>query len=159
MVAAPGDDGKDTFIDVDDIARYAVPDVIDTIHFWTFPNTPQIPGDIGHPPTDTGFSEKGETRVGVICFPPNSAGKLDLHDAMGEGSLVVSGDDPSMHKSDTVDIEIVISGKIDIVLESGETRTLVPGSCLIMGGVMHAWKNHYDEPCVFAIVVAGAGTG
>lgn len=61
----------------------------------------------------------------------------ELADAMAEGSLVVHDKDPARHKSDTVDIEIVISGKVDIVLESGETRTLVLGSCLIMGGVLH----------------------
>lgn len=155
-VAAPDDSGAVTFADIGDIARYVVPGVIETHLVWGFKGVPNLPGDIGGVPADTGFAENGETNFGMICFPANSAGKLDLHDAMGEGSLVVAENDSSMHKSDTVDIEIVLSGKIDIVLESGETRTLVPGNCLVMGGVMHAWKNHYDEDCVVAIVVAGA---
>jgi hypothetical protein len=158
MVAAPDSSGRDVFTDIDTVARHVDPGIIETIFFWGFPNTPQLPGDIGGVPADIGFAEKGESKIGLICFPPHSAGKLDLAATMGEGSLVVHDEDPAMHKSDTVDIEIVISGKVDIELESGETRTLVPGSCLIMGGVMHAWKNHYDEACIFAIVVTGAGT-
>jgi hypothetical protein len=124
--------------------------------FWGFDQTPQIPGDIGAVPPDISFAEAGGSKIGLICFPPNSADKLDLQATMGEGSLVVHDDDPDMHKSDTVDVGIVISGKVDIALDSGETRTLAPGSCLVMGGVMHAWRNHYDEPCIFAIVVTGA---
>ena len=155
-VAAANDSGVVSFTDIDEIARYAMPGVIETNLVWSFQKVPDLPGYIGGVPSDTGFAEKGETNIGMICFPAHSAGKLDLHDAMGEGSLVVDANDSSMHKSNTVDIEIVISGKIDIVLESGETRTLVPGNCLVMGGVMHAWKNHYGDDCIVAIVVAGA---
>jgi hypothetical protein len=64
-----------------------------------------------------------------------------------------------MHRSDTIDYEVIISGRVDIELGSGEVRTLVSGSCLVMGGAMHAWNNRYDEACLYAaIMVGGAGT-
>jgi hypothetical protein len=54
-----------------------------------------------------------------------------------------------------VNAEGSTSGKIDLELGNGEVRTIGPGTCVILGGVAHAWKNHYDEPCILACVMLG----
>ena len=61
----------------------------------------------------------------------------------------------AMHASDTIDYNIVLSGKIDLELPSGKVHTLVPGDLLVMAGVPHAWKNRYDEDCIFLAVTIG----
>ena len=43
-----------------------------------------------------------------------------------------------MHSHDTIDYEIVLSGKIDIVLQGNQRRTLKAGDILVMGGLPHA---------------------
>jgi quercetin dioxygenase-like cupin family protein len=60
--------------------------------------------------------------------------------------------DDGMHMSDTIDYDVVIQGKVDIVLDSGELRTLSAGSMVVMGGVNHSWQNRYDEPCLMATI-------
>ena len=42
--------------------------------------------------------------------------------------------DPAMHASDTIDYEVVISGKVDLELPGGKKRTLGPGDLLVMAG-------------------------
>jgi hypothetical protein len=41
-------------------------------------------------------------------------------------------------------------------LPGGQVRIPQPGSLLVMAGVPHAWKNHYDEDCFYMGVVVGA---
>jgi quercetin dioxygenase-like cupin family protein len=47
---------------------------------------------------------------------------------------------------------------VDLVLPGGKKRTLVPGDLLVMAGVPHAWKNPYDEDCVYVVVTVGFNT-
>jgi quercetin dioxygenase-like cupin family protein len=61
-----------------------------------------------------------------------------------------------MHQTDTMDYEVILSGKVDIELPGGQSRTLKAGSMLVIAGVPHAWKNPYDEDCVYALVLVGA---
>jgi hypothetical protein len=92
---------------------------------------------------------------GVMCFPAHSAGKLDAS-AHGVGLDSDSTEsDASMHATDSIDYEIVLSGKVDIELPGGKVRTLKPGDLLVMGGVPHAWKNHYDEDCTYIAITIG----
>ena len=91
---------------------------------------------------------------GVMCFPAHSAGKLDA------GSTGIDADsghdgDAAMHASNTIDYEVVVSGKVDVELPGGKVHTLVPGDLLVMAGVAHAWKNHYDEDCIYIAVTIG----
>jgi len=67
--------------------------------------------------------------------------------------------DDGMHLSDTIDYDVVIQGRVDLVLDSGEVRTLSAGSMVVMGGANHSWQNRYDEPCVMATVTVGVTRG
>jgi hypothetical protein len=110
---------------------------------------------VGEPPTNFSFPAPGGTLVGIFEWAAHSAGKFTAdHLDSSEGDD--HNDDPDMHETDTVDYEMVISGKIDVELPGGLVTTLGPGDLIIMGGSAHAWKNHYDEPCRYlAVVVPG----
>ena len=62
---------------------------------------------------------------------------------------------PGMHKTDTVDYCVVLSGEIWAVLDEGEVL-LRAGDCLVQRGTHHAWSNRSDEPCVIAFVLIAA---
>jgi hypothetical protein len=147
--------GRAAFLDPPKAATHCVPGAVQAAYLWGTDKPVAMPGAIGGGVTSVAFPPVGGTRFGLICFPPRSAGKLDMNTHRGADNADL-GDAPGMHRSDTVDYEIILSGKIDIVLEGGARRTLGPGSCLVMGGVMHAWENTYDEPCIYAVVAIGA---
>lgn len=56
-----------------------------------------------------------------------------------------------MHATDTIDYLVVLSGRVTLVLESGEAE-LAAGDFVIDRGVMHGWRNPHGEPCVAAVV-------
>ena len=64
---------------------------------------------------------------------------------------------PGMHRTETIDLLVVVSGEVDLVLEA-ETVRLRTGDCIVQRGTWHSWENPGDEPCVIAgLMVATAG--
>ena len=66
------------------------------------------------------------------------------------------GNHPTMHRTETVDYIIVLSGKIDMELDDGETVTMGPGDVMVQRGTNHAWINRYDEVCRMVFVLIDA---
>lgn len=46
-----------------------------------------------------------------------------------------------MHRSSSFNYNFVIEGEVEIILDSGETRILKPGDCLVQRDINHAWRN------------------
>lgn len=61
---------------------------------------------------------------------------------------------PRMHRSDTVDIGVVVSGKLVIEDEDGEETVLGPGDVYVQYGGMHCWP-HPDAPAHIVFVALG----
>ncbi|SFU01310.1 Cupin domain-containing protein [Geodermatophilus amargosae] len=73
---------------------------------------------------------------------------------MGASGITVEAGqdgDAAMHARATIDDNVVLSGKIDLELPGGKVHTLVPGDLLVDSGDPHAWKNRYDEDCLFLV--------
>jgi quercetin dioxygenase-like cupin family protein len=50
-----------------------------------------------------------------------------------------------MHRTVSLDYGIVLVGEVDLVLDSGEVRTMRPGDMAIQRGTMHAWVNNHSS--------------
>jgi quercetin dioxygenase-like cupin family protein len=59
------------------------------------------------------------------------------------------------HRTNTIDYEYIIAGRIDLLMEDGSAVTLEAGDVNIQLGGTHQWWNHYGEPCVIAIIMVG----
>jgi hypothetical protein len=57
------------------------------------------------------------------------------------------------HRTNTIDYEYIVSGRIDLLMEDGSSVTLGPGDVNVQLGGMHQWWNRYEEPCVLVIVM------
>ncbi len=65
-------------------------------------------------------------------------------------------DHPNMHRTPTLDIGVVLSGEVDLELDSGQVAHLRPGDSVVQRGTMHAWRVTGDVPCVMvAVMVRG----
>lgn len=62
---------------------------------------------------------------------------------------------PRVHRTDSIDYAVVISGEIDMELD-GETVHLRAGDVLVQHGTIHNWVNRGSEPCVIAFVLVAA---
>ena len=105
-----------------------------------------------HPP-------RGGTRFRIVEFLPDSEhcteSVTDEFRSMDTVKQIESSDDPTMHRNETIDYNIIISGEIHAVTENGE-RLLKAGDVIIQRGTAHTWRNRSDRPCVFASVMVSA---
>jgi quercetin dioxygenase-like cupin family protein len=60
-----------------------------------------------------------------------------------------------MHRSATIDFIFIVSGRLELLLDSG-TSILGPGDCVIQRGTKHGWRVVGDGPCTFAGIAVGA---
>ncbi len=104
----------------------------------------------------------GGTIFRILEYPPDEVRfsardqdtpfrELGVHGAMGKEEVR----HPGMHKTNTLDYAIVLSGEIYAVLDEGEVL-LRAGDCLIQRGTNHAWSNRTKECCRIAFVLVGA---
>lgn len=75
------------------------------------------------------------TRFAVIDFPPGSK--------------------PAMHRTETVDYVICLSGEIDMDMD-GSTVKMRAGDVMVQRGTHHAWANRGTEPARLAFVLIDA---
>jgi hypothetical protein len=60
-----------------------------------------------------------------------------------------------MHRTESIDYAIVLSGEIDMLLDDSEVH-LKAGDIVIQQGTYHAWANRGPVPCVIAFTLIGA---
>ncbi len=64
---------------------------------------------------------------------------------------------PMMHKTDTLDVIILVKGKIDLLLDDGKAASLKPGDVVIQRATNHAWINKGSETALLVAVLINAG--
>jgi quercetin dioxygenase-like cupin family protein len=63
---------------------------------------------------------------------------------------------PRVHRTDSIDYAVVLSGEIDMELEKGTEVHLKAGDVLVQRGTLHNWINRGTAPCVMAFVLVDA---
>lgn len=61
-----------------------------------------------------------------------------------------------MHRTETLDYGIVLSGECDMELDDGKMVRVKQGDIVVQRGTMHAWVNNGTQPCVLAFVLIDA---
>ena len=79
----------------------------------------------------------------------------------GQGTVVritefAPGAPKFMHRTETVDYAILLSGECDLELDDGKMVHLKQGDIVVQRGTMHAWVPTGPEPCVFAFILIDA---
>ena len=62
---------------------------------------------------------------------------------------------PRVHRTDSIDYAVVMSGEIDMELDDSVVH-LKAGDVLVQRGTIHNWVNRGSEPCVIAFVLIDA---
>jgi len=108
----------------------------------------------------------GETRLMIVTFPPDSSmacPEFDPVAADAEQREFIPGlaelfeaDAPGMHRTETVDYDIVLDGEIWLELDDGATTHLRTGDVAVQCGTRHAWRNRSDRTATMCFVMIGA---
>jgi mannose-6-phosphate isomerase-like protein (cupin superfamily) len=62
---------------------------------------------------------------------------------------------PRVHRTDSVDYAVVMSGEIDMELDDSVVH-LKAGDVLVQRGTIHNWVNRGSAPCVIAFILIDA---
>lgn len=63
---------------------------------------------------------------------------------------------PMMHKTDSLDVIVLVKGCVDLLLDDGEAHGLEPGDVVIQRATNHAWVNHGTETALLVAVLINA---
>lgn len=110
--------------------------------------------------------DAGMVKVRWFTVPPDDDAKTPEENeaaaAMGFAAVgathcrVDTARHPMMHKTDSLDVIILIKGEIDLLLDDGEAASLKPGDVVIQRATNHAWANHKKETALLVAVLIHA---
>ena len=109
---------------------------------------------------------KSGTVIRVVEFPPDkhwikSADRDKAFASMGTSGAKALAHDasasrhPMMHRTQTIDYAIILSGEISAVMDASEKK-MKAGDILVQRGTNHAWSNRSNKPCLVAFVLIDA---
>ena len=100
----------------------------------------------GFPVDNTGEADEGLRESGTTLDNGTVFRILELQ----------PGNTPRVHRTDSLDYAVIMSGEIDMELESGDITHLKAGDVIVQRGTVHNWINRGPEPCVIAFVLIAA---
>lgn len=115
---------------------------IEIQEIWITANPANVPSQTCDPTRENPefLPAAGETRFRVVTIEPTKS--FDLSTAL--------------HRADLVEYLVVLSGRIHLVLPSGDPVELSVGDYVVQEGTEHAWNNPYSKPCTIAVILIGA---
>lgn len=106
--------------------------------FWT---TMDLPVELNEDGEDKGARQVGTTIDGGSIFKVVEFGP---------------GVTPRVHRTDSIDYAVVLSGEIDMEMDEDTTVHLAAGDVLVQRATIHNWVNNGTEPCRIAFVLISA---
>ena len=121
-------------------------------------------------PDFTATDDRGKTKIGlmppksgtvfrIVDFAPESQGgrSTDMNHMMnivgaGVPKKGLAPRHPEMHRTRTLDYAIIMSGEIDMLLDSSEVH-LKAGDVVVQQATNHAWVNRSGKPCRVAFIL------
>ncbi len=131
-------DGRAVFKSQEEFATRTIPsgDAAFTL-IWT---TPTVPADLNDE-TDGRDRDAGLT--------------------LNQGSVIrvvdmLPGGCSPMHRTNSIDYGIVLSGEVELELDDGAKTTVREGGIIVQRGTNHLWRNTTDRPCRIAFILIEA---
>jgi mannose-6-phosphate isomerase-like protein (cupin superfamily) len=169
VVTGKTSDGKSVFVSDEVIEPIRLP-LMPGLEFrrvWGGDEPTALPTDGAQPEARTFFPPVGGYRFAFVTIPPEGSGALpedlDVQQAVAEVNEKLPGmmehmepDNPGMHTTATVDLDLVLTGEMDLELDDGVEVHLRPGDCVVQNGTRHAWHNRTSEPCTMLSILVGA---
>ena len=63
---------------------------------------------------------------------------------------------PRRHRTETTDYIVVLSGRIEMRQDDGESVAMGTGDVMVQRGTYHAWRNPGPDVCRMVLVLVGA---
>jgi naringenin degradation protein FdeH len=150
------------------LADGACPNVIEfaagqaSTHVWLSHRAPAEFHDEDPTASHTALPPPTEgTAFRIVEFPPTTPERiaaLTRKDVFADEKVTPgqhAQTHPMMHRTDSLDYAIVMSGEIDMLLDDSEVH-MKAGDVMVQQGTNHAWVNRSGKPCIVAFAMIGA---
>jgi mannose-6-phosphate isomerase-like protein (cupin superfamily) len=131
---------------------------------WAIDVDAVVPNDGSIPNRTDFFPAFGGVRVITWVAQPAMAeaiaASMEEMEAAAPGLVAhMEMDNPGMHTTQTIDVDVVLSGEIWMELDNGVITHLKQGDVVIQNGTRHKWENRTSTPTTVLSVLVGAKKG
>jgi quercetin dioxygenase-like cupin family protein len=141
-------DGRST-VRADEHVDTFVTDVADMDWMWRSEAVPSVPTN-QDPDRVFAIPPPGGVWVMSWVLQPGST-------AAAENDIVdMTHERPGFHRTDSVDVNVVLQGTAVLELDDGVEVELKAGDAIVLNGNMHAWHNRTSDPVRLHATIVGA---
>jgi mannose-6-phosphate isomerase-like protein (cupin superfamily) len=121
---------------------------------WGRDDVAEFPDDGTQPPRETVFPPPGGCAVAVLEIAPGG----EDFDEFVRTALApwADPDTPGMHRTATIDYDVVLEGTVGLQVDDGVVVALHPGDIVVQNGTSHRWLNQGDTVVRILAVTIGA---
>jgi len=121
---------------------------------WGRDDLAQFPDDGSPPALSAPFPPPGGSGLAILELAPHGN---EFHEFVRDGLAPwADPDEPGMHRTATIDYDVVLEGTIGLELDDGVEVTLGPGDVVVQNGTRHRWHNRGDAVARLLSVTIGA---
>jgi quercetin dioxygenase-like cupin family protein len=147
---------------VAEVTTKALPGV-EVYQIWGADDVPVVGPGENEPSFAPYFPDPGGIRYLFLRLPPDGEAEPVSEADLAECGRVFPGvltalapDEAGRHRTDTVDVNLILDGELWLELEDGTEKRVVAGDCVVQRGARHAWHNRSGRPALMASVLIGA---
>jgi mannose-6-phosphate isomerase-like protein (cupin superfamily) len=146
-------EGRAVFVHDQQVDAIPIPGLGELAFLWSADEPATYP-DAGDNPAAPGiFPPVGGIRFTMATYSPEF--EVVAPEATPE-MHVEDGDEPGMHRTDTTDFGVLLSGNIVVEVDDGAELLLSPGDVVVQNGTRHRWRVVGDLPATMAAFMIGA---
>lgn len=116
---------------------------------WRADSVPEVPNS-GEVPNTIGFPGPGGVWVIGWVLEPGRIGDSD------NGIVVMDEQAPGFHRTDSVDVHVLLQGTLVLELDDGVEIALNAGDTVVVNGNTHRWHNRGDRTARAIVTICGA---
>jgi mannose-6-phosphate isomerase-like protein (cupin superfamily) len=146
-------EGRAVFVRDEQVDAIPVPGLGELAFLWSADEPATYPNAGTNPATPGIFPPVGGIRFTIATYSPEF--EVVAPDATPE-MHVEDGDKPGMHRTDTTDFGVLLSGNLVVEVDDGAELLLSPGDVLVQNGTRHRWRVVGDLPATMAAFIIGA---
>jgi len=146
-------EGRAVFVRDQQVDAIPIPGLGELAFLWSADEPATYPNAGDNPAAPGIFPPVGGIRFTMATYSP----EFDVVAPKATPEMhVEDGDKPGMHRTDTTDFGVLLSGNVVVEVDDGAELLLSPGDVVVQNGTRHRWRVVGDEPATVAAFMIGA---
>ena len=151
VVTGHNDNGRAVFVLDERVDATPIPGLGSMIVLWGADGPATYPNPGTNPEASGFFPPPGGVRFLLASYSPGVVAPEPTAEME-----ILDGDEPGMHRTNSQDFAIILSGSLELVHDDGSKVLLSRGDVVVQNGTRHLWRVVGDQPATMAAFILGA---